>query len=208
MMNLEALVRVVRDFIARRSEGVFWDFKRQHHRCNGKLVHDVLCLANAEHRGRRYLIFGVDDDYSRRTVKGSEGRRTQADIAGLFRDNARKFSESRFPTFYLQEIEIDGSFIDVLVIEDEPKKPYCLVENIGPARAHHVYTRICDTNTPLDASAQPHVIERMWRERLGLDSTALDRAKRCLAEANAWTEREEGALSNKNMRVNNGDWAG
>ena len=185
--------QVVRELIARRCEGVHWDFKREHHTANGDLIHDVLCLANAKHAGRRFLIFGVDDNnFSLHDIKNSSGRRTQADIAGLFRDNASKFFQSRFPTFHLRETEIDGTTIDVLVIEDEPNKPYFLAEKIAKVKAHHLYTRVCDTNTPVDKSAQPHEIERMWRERFGLDAPALDRARRYLGDQSAWTERYEG----------------
>ena len=188
----DTLAETIKSLIARSSEGNYWDFKLQHHTAKGDLVHDVLCLANAEHVGTRFLIFGVDDsDYSLCDIKGSHGRRTQADIAGLFRDNAGKFFQSRFPTFHLSEVEVNGSLLDVLVIEDEPKKPYYLVEKIGNVRAHHVYTRVCDTNTPINASAQPHEVERMWRERFGLDAPALERARRCLEEPTAWTLREE-----------------
>ena len=183
---------MVNDLIARKGEGVYWDFKREHHTSKGNLVHDVLCLANAEYAGPRFLIFGVDDtDFSLHDIKGSDRRRTQADIASLFRDNAGKFFQSRFPTFDLCEIAIDGTLVDVLVIENEPKKPYYLVEKIEKVRAHHVYTRVCDTNTPIDAAAQPHEVERMWRERFGLDAPALERGKRCLEEPAAWTVREE-----------------
>ena len=183
---------MLKDLIARGGEGVYWDFKRKHHTNKGDLIHDVLCLANAEHAGPRFLIFGVDDaNFSLHDIKGSDGRRTQADIAGLFRDNAAKFFQSRFPTFHLRETAIDGTLVDVLVIEDEPKKPYYLVENIEKVRAHHVYTRVCDTNTPVNASAQPHEVERMWRERFGLDAPALERARRCLEAPDAWTLREE-----------------
>ena len=80
---------MVNDLIARKGEGVYWDFKREHHANKGDLVHDVLCLANAEHAGPRFLIFDVDDtDFSLHDIKGSDRRRTQADIASLFRDNA------------------------------------------------------------------------------------------------------------------------
>ena len=88
-------------------------------------------------------------------------------------------------------MRIDGALVDVLIIEDEPKKPYHLVEHIGRVRAHHMYTRVCDVNTPVDASAPPHEIERMWRERFGLDESALDRARRFLSEPTAWLIREE-----------------
>ena len=192
MTDKHALAQTVSDLISRRGEGVYWDFKCTHHAHKGDLVHDVLCLANAEHAGPRFLIFGVDPtDFSLHATKGSAGRKTQADIAGFFRDNAGKFFQSRFPTLHLREIEIGGTSLDVLVIEDEPKKPYYLIEKIEKVRAHHIYTRVCDTNTPVDRSAQPHEIERMWRERFGLDAPALERARRCLEEPAAWTLREE-----------------
>ena len=192
MTDRHTLARIVKDLIARNAEGVYWDFKRKHHADKGDLIHDVLCLANAEHDGPRFLIFGVDNaDFSLHGIDPSDGRRTQADITGLFRDNAGKFFQSRFPTFHLREIEMNGTPVEVLVIEDEPKKPYYLVERIEKVRAHHVYSRVCDTNTPVDASAQPHEIERMWRERFGLDAPALERARRCLGEPATWTLREE-----------------
>ena len=192
MIADHTLSQIVRGLISRRSEGVYWDFKLKHHRNTGDLVHDVLCLANAEHDGPRFLVFGVENEgVSVRTIEDDEGRRTQADIAGLFRDNAGKFFQSRFPTFHLRTIKIDGKQVDVLIIEDEPKKPYYLVERIKNVCAHHIYTRVCDTNTPKPRVAQPHEIERMWRQRFGLDAPALEKAKRLLVEPAAWTLREE-----------------
>ena len=194
MLNDRSLAQIVKDLIVRRSEGVYWDFKERHHAsgARGDLIHDVLCLANADHEGPRFLVFGVkDSDYSVCSIDASEGRRTQADIAGLFRDNADKFFQSRFPTFHLHEVEVDGGLVDVLVIEDELKKPYYLVENIQGVKAHHIYTRVCDTNTPKPRAAQPDEIERMWRERFGLDATALQRAKICLGEPDRWSESYE-----------------
>ena len=192
MIAKHTLAQIVRDLIGRGGEGVYWDFKLKHHAHKGGLVHDVLCLANAEHDGPRFLVFGVEDGgVSVQTIEDDDGRRTQADIAGLFRDNAGKFFQSRFPTFHLRTIEIDGKQVDVLIIEDVPKKPYYLVEKIKNVRAHHIYARVCDTNTPVDRVAQPHEIERMWRQRFRLDAPALERAKWCLAEPAAWTLREE-----------------
>ena len=192
MIADDTLAQIVRDLMGRRSEGIYWDFKLKHHTNNGDLIHDVLCLANAEHDGPRFLVFGVEDGgASIRSIEGDGGRLTQADIAGLFRDNAGKFFQSRFPTLHLRTIEIDGKQVDLLIVEDEPKKPYYLVKKIEKVRAHHIYTRVCDTNTPVTDAAQPHEIERMWRERFGLDAPALARAKRYLAEPTVWTESEE-----------------
>ena len=192
MIPDHALEEIVRGLIGRRSEGVYWDFKLTHHSNTGDLIHDVLCLANAEHDGPRFLVFGVEDGGALvQSIEVDGGRLTQADIASLFRDNAGKFFQSRFPTFHLRTIEMDGKQVDVLIIENEPKKPYYLVERIRNVRAHHIYTRVCDTNTPIDRVAQPHEVERMWRERFGLDAPALERAKRCLAEPSVWTLRYE-----------------
>ena len=187
MTKKDSLIAEIEALLARRSEGTYWDFKRCHHTHKADLIHDVLCLANAMHRGSRFLIFGVDDsDCSLHDISGDPGRRTQADIAGLFRDNASKFFQSRFPDFHLTEMTIDETLLDVLVIEDAPYKPYYLVEKYGKLHANNIYTRVCDTNTPVTDAAQPHEIERMWRERFGLDLSPLDRMKLYLNETDSW----------------------
>ena len=193
------LVAIVSTLINRKTEGTYWDFKRKHHKDTADLIHDVLCLANAKHTGDRFLIFGVDDEFSLHSIDKDAGRRTQADLVGLFRDNANKFFQSRFPEFYMEEIKLDEKLLDVLVIEDTPHKPYYLVERCKKIRAHHIYTRISDTNTPVNDAAQPHEIERMWRERFGLDMPPLERAKRYLSEPDAWLPLEESDGSNANF---------
>lgn len=187
MARRDALLADIRALVARRSEGTYWDFKRCHHTQKADLIHDVLCLANAKHRGSRFLIFGVDDsNFSLHMISNDPGRRTQANIADLFRDNKNKFFQSRFPDFHLREIGMDGTLLDVLVIEDTPHKPYYLVERYEKLYAHHIYTRVCDTNTPATDAAQPHEIERMWRERFGLDLSPLDRVQLYLDEIDSW----------------------
>ena len=107
-------------------------------------------------------------------------------LQGYFVTTPAKFFQFRFPEFHLAEITIDGTLLDVLVIENAPHKPYYLVEKYEKLYAHHVYTRVCDTNTPVTDSAQPHEIERMWRERFGLDLSPLDRMKLYLNEPDSW----------------------
>ena len=188
MTKQETLLETISTLINRKSEGAYWDFKREHHRCKADLIHDVLCLANAKHSGDRFLIFGIEDeDFSLHPINEDDKRRTQADLAGLFRDNTSKFFQDRFPEFYLEEITLDGTLLDVLIIKDTPHKPYYLVESYGKIHPHHIYTRVCDTNTPAKDTAPPHEIERMWRERFSLDMPPLERIKRYLDEPDAWS---------------------
>ena len=129
MTEQHTLLAAILSLIGRRTEGPHWDFKLQHHGNNAELLHDILCLANVDYAGPRYLVFGIDDQsFSLHSVTDTSNRRSQADIVGLFRDNASKFFQSRTPTFYLTELQHDGKLFDVLVIEDKPYKPYYLVE--------------------------------------------------------------------------------
>ena len=60
-MKEEDTLRLVSDLISRTREGVYWDFKQKHHENKAELVHDVLCLANADWVGSRYLVYGIED---------------------------------------------------------------------------------------------------------------------------------------------------
>ncbi|WP_428835658.1 RNA-binding domain-containing protein [Sphingobacterium ginsenosidimutans] len=53
-----------------RKEGNYWDFKEIPHDNNAGLLHDILCLANARHKGDRYLIYGVSDPSTGSNVVG------------------------------------------------------------------------------------------------------------------------------------------
>ena len=150
MTEQSDLERTVLSLIDRRSEGVYWDFKREHHQDTDD---DLLCLANAKHEGDRFLILGVDGIFSLHSIKKkTPKRRTQAEIATLLRDNADKFFQSRFPEVYMQALEIRETPLDVIVIK-EGKKPYYLVKRLRSLPPHHIYTRVCDTNTPKNETA-------------------------------------------------------
>ncbi|WHP66900.1 helix-turn-helix domain-containing protein [Phaeobacter inhibens] len=181
------LICKIRHLIETGKEGVYWDFKRQHHANKADLLHDILCLANADHDGERYIIFGVEDETKApRALTCDQIRRTQADILSFFKGNQGKFAENCYPDLRLEKVTLEGNELDVLIISNSPKKPFYLLERIEGVRAHHIYTRILDTNTPKDRSASPGQIEQMWRARFGLDQPPLTRAKTFLADCDGW----------------------
>lgn len=187
------LTAVVGDLIAGRKEGDNWDFKRDRHAKPGDLIKDIICLANSpRHTGDRYIIYGVDDTG---TVVGMQSakHRTQADIVNTL-SNAG-FAGGVYPDIYLERIELQGLEIEVLVIKDHPEKPYYLQRayNRDGVRlnAGTVYSRVRDSNTPSDQVAPSHDIERMWRERFGLDRTPFQRVQKYLLNKRSWVETSE-----------------
>ena len=75
MTEQHTLLEAILGLIRRRTEGSNWDFKLQHHENNADLIHDVLCLANADCTGPRYLIFGVEDQsFALHTIANTPGR--------------------------------------------------------------------------------------------------------------------------------------
>ncbi|UOR07708.1 ATP-binding protein (plasmid) [Hymenobacter aerilatus] len=186
------LESVVRKLIASKREGEHWDFKVKHHDNNADLLHDLLCLANSLYQGRRYLIFGVEDPAKGANVVGlssvEPGRKSQANYIDFIRN--QHFAGSIRPEVELETLVLDGKEIDVLVIFDNPYKPYWLTQDYQDrgrkVMAHHVYTRVGDTNTPLNSSADLLRIEKMWRQRLGLDMLPVERMKHLLGQPEEW----------------------
>ena len=181
----------VRSLVARQTEGQHWDFKREHYKAPSDLIHDVLCLANTEHKGPRYLIFGVASngkDLHDQAV--ADGRGTLENITSLFADNRDKFFQSRIPDLYMFAIEVEGYCLDVLVIEDRPFKPYYLVQKYrdgkGTVYPNHIYSRKNSVNTARNATASPDEIVNMWRERFGLSMFPKERFGLYLAEDGQW----------------------
>lgn len=82
--------------------------------------------------------------------------------------------------------------IDVIVICNDRNTPYFLTETYQGVFSNNIYTRIMDTNTPKNASADINVIERLWKKRFGIDATALERALLFLQKPYDWVDSDDG----------------
>jgi hypothetical protein len=179
MINLEELLS--------REECEGLDFKQQFHENNLKLLHDILCLANAYTEEDRYLVFGVTDDKNIIGVQSDPNRKTNANL----QDFIRQKNFNRIPTINLKTIEYRSNIkIDILVIKNRPDKPFFLKKDYSEQgktiRAGVIYTRLGDTNIPLTDSASEEQIELMWRERFGFGLAPLERMKRLLDDVKHW----------------------
>ena len=83
MTNVSFYSKIM-NLINNKTEGQYWDFKREPHKNNESLLHDILCLANAKHNGDRFLIIGVDDPKEDCEIIGldetTEKRKNEADL--------------------------------------------------------------------------------------------------------------------------------
>lgn len=178
--------------IESKREGDYWDFKREPHDNKASLLHDIICLSNSLHRGNRYLILGVSDPKEGIELTGlTEGqvnRKSQVEYIDFLR--TKPFSGHCRPEIELHTIKISDTEIDVLEIFDNPLKPYYLTEDYRDrdknVRANFIYSRTNDTNTPIDKSADVGIIEKMWRQRFGLDLSPLERMKILLLQPQDW----------------------
>lgn len=167
------------------------DRKEKFHKDNIDLIHDILCLANSYADSDRYLIFGQDNNFNICGIEKDSGFKTNANIQDLLRNS--KFN--RIPTINLQRHEIDNKHeIGVLIIKNRPDKPFYLTEDKvdGKKRIRNgvIYTRIGDTNIPLNESAPEEKIELMWRERFGFILAPLARFNKLLRETRSWVKLE------------------
>jgi hypothetical protein len=189
----QQLESIIRDLINKNSEGNFWDFKSEPHHNKSSLLHDILCLSNSLHKGDKYLIIGIEESENGVSVKGltkkQTNRKKQSNYIDFLRE--KRFAGGIRPEVELQTLIIEGKEIDVLTILDRPFKPFTLTKDFRDneimVRAHHIYTRINDTNTPINESADLWIVENMWRERFGIDVISLDRLKLLLKEPENWS---------------------
>jgi Putative DNA-binding domain len=180
--------KLIEQLIQEKREGDWWDFKRQHHSNLIDLLHDILCMANIIYKGDRFIIFGVSDNFEVVGLKEGDVRHTQADILNFLR--AKSFANHNIPKIRVDSFLVDGKELDVLTIKNESDKPYFLTrdekKNGSTVRAGVVYSRLGDSNTPKDSSANPYEIEAMWRERFSLDKKASERFISVLLDFQNW----------------------
>lgn len=191
VMNVQELALTILNLIESKKEGVYWDFKAQYSAevKSIDLLHDIICLANADHDGDRYIIFGVTNDFKHQDISNDPNRKTQAQLIDMLR--TAKFADDVFPDIKLDTLQLENGQLDILTIKNTNSKPYYLTEdkNTGgksTLSAGTVYTRIMDTNTPKNRATSSVHIEKMWKERFGLLSTSLERFKTYLKDFKNW----------------------
>jgi hypothetical protein len=169
-----------------KQEGGYWDFKREWHNSNDKLLHDIICMANNLNSQEAYLIIGVDEDndFSVCDIKSDANRKTTQNMVDFLRD--KKFAGGIRPTVTVESIDICDALIDVIVIHFDRHTPYYLSERYQSVNANNIYTRVQDTNTPIDKTADINHVELLWKRRFGIDASIMERFSILLDQREQW----------------------
>lgn len=174
-------------FLLNQNECEWLDFKEVFHDNNVKLLHDIICLANAQTDQDRYLVFGITDNKTITGIENDKNKKESSDIQDLL----KKSNFNRLPDIRLEYIESENNHkIALLRIYNKPNKPYFLtkdkLKDKYRLRAGVIYTRIGDTNTPLEECAPEDHIEQMWKERFGMNLPPILRMEKLLEQIDAW----------------------
>lgn len=179
------------ELISSQQEGSYWDFKREWYVKNVDMLHDIICMANNLEFRDAYIIIGVDDDYNVCGVANDPNRKNTKKIVDFLRD--KKFVGGCRPTVSVHSIctvGVDFSHeIDVIAIHASNKTPYYLTEDYkenGMVYANNIYTRIQDTNTPVNRNADIFHIEQLWKNRFGLERSILEKLHLLLSDSENW----------------------
>ena len=196
---MDSLRELILYLIETKREDNYWDFKQEWHNNNADLLHDIICLANAEHSGDRYLIIGITDPPECEIVgiEADVNRKDQAKLIDFL--SKMPFSGDLRPNVSLKTVIFPQGSVDIIVVFDEKHKPFTLKEiktitskypsgsdNNKSLYPGAIYTRVMDKNTASDRTADIYFVERMWRERFGLDLNPLDRIINYLIDYKSW----------------------
>ena len=178
----------IKNYISLKQEGSNWDYKKEWYSENKKadLLHDIICMSNNLVNKDSYIIIGVDEenDYNLVDLTQDVNRKNTQNIVDFIKD--KKFAGGIRPIVYVKTIKIKEVPIDVIVIKNGYETPYYLVEKYQSVNANNIYTRIMDTNTPKNRSADIQKIEYLWKKRFRLIESPLERVKYYLKNKKNW----------------------
>lgn len=174
--------------IGTKREGPYWDFKREWYEEKFKLLHDIICMANNTVNRDCYIIIGIDEEngYSIKDVLGDPNRKTTQNLVDFLRD--KNFAGSNRPQISVDTFIVNNRQLDVITIYNTTLTPYYLTEHFREVCANNIYTRVEDSNTPRNRSADIGIIEWLWKKRFGLLVSLTERIYNYLKEPDNWSQ--------------------
>lgn len=191
------LFNKILSFLDTKREDDYWDFKEQWHTNKADLLHDIICLANNRADEDAYLIIGVrDTTYEVVGVENDVNRKTQQNLIDFL--NTKPFISGIRPSIELKSFNINTHEVDIIVIKNSTDTPYFLTsdyrDNSECVHKYAIYTRIKDTNTPKDKTADINQIEFLWKKRFLLNRSPIERLFNSLNDFENWQEQHSDVM--------------
>lgn len=155
-------------------------------------------MANNLENKDAYIIVGVDEenDYEIINMEENPNRRNTQNIVDFLRE--KDFAGDVRPIVHIESIKIYEKTIDIIVIHNSFNTPYYLIKEFQGVHPNNIYTRVLDTNTPKNKTADVKNTEYLWKKRFRLLSMPLDRMRYYLQDINDWEDSPtEGSISKK-----------
>jgi hypothetical protein len=197
------LITTITSLIEKKTEGSYWDFKECWHINKADLLHDIICLANNIVNKDAYIIIGVTNSGEVTNISNDSNRRDTAKLTDFLR--TKKFVGQFRPIVRVETLSIKVGIIDVIIVENSTNTPFVLEEDFSDSakksetnhindskekieivRQGNVYTRIQDTNTPKNKTADFDKVEKSWRKRFYLDASPFEKLNLYLKDTGGW----------------------
>ena len=190
-MNLKKRINIL---LSMKQEGEYWDFKRQWYEegKDGDLLHDIICMANNLSDNDGLIILGIDEsmDFEIVGIQNDSNRKTTQNIVDFLKN--KNFIGGIRPVVVVETVKFDQGDVDVIVVKNTTKTPYYLQKQYKGVFANQIYTRIQDTNTPKNSSADIDKVEYLWKKRFGLNLTPLGRLEKFIEDYQGWVNSSRG----------------
>ena len=140
-----------------------------------------------------YIIFGIaDGTFEVVGVENDENRRNQQQMIDFLK--SENFVSGIRPRVEMPTLMLASYEVDVLIIKNSTDTSYFLTEDFSDTgrkvRANYIYTRVGDTNTDIDKSADINNIEYLWKKRFLLTRSPFEQIIKRLKNKNKWKSDE------------------
>ncbi|MNW33017.1 hypothetical protein D3C74_99720 [compost metagenome] len=126
-------------------------------------------------------------------VENDENRKNQQQMIDFLK--SKRFVSGIRPRVELRTLMLAGHEVDVLIIKNSTDTPYFLTEDFSDngrkVRANYIYTRVGDTNTDIDKSADINNIEYLWKKRFLLTRSPFEQIIKRLENKDEWKHDED-----------------
>lgn len=172
-------------------ENDHWDFKEKWHEDNGELLRDIINFVNTPHHDDCYIILGVNDKNGEIVgIDKDPNRRNKQQLQDYLR--RQPFAQNCYPLTNVETFKLSGHYIDVITIKNSNNVPIYLNRRVNrkgkPMQPGLIYSRINDSNTPVDESTSDNQLELLWAKRFHLDVSIYDRYKVILMHPEDWEQ--------------------